>query len=391
VAFSVGQIVGDYQVIEILGAGGMGTVYKVRHLISDRLEAMKLVLPELTENPDLADRFMREIKVQARLSHPNIASLHTALRSGNQLLMVMELVDGHTLHAAMRRGPIEPLEAIDITLQILNALEYAHAQQVVHRDIKPANIMITTARTVKLMDFGIARSLAEDQRLTRTGAAVGSIYYMSPEQVQDSPVDARADLYSVGVLLYEMATGVRPINGESSWAVMNGHLNTVPRAPAEVNPGIAESLSLAILMALEKKKEQRFQSARAFADSLLAVRARLNVPLPVGGPAWLRQEAQETALATPSAAFVSPAATGTSPPYPVTPVSGSSFQSAPVRFDPDRLAVLTRELASFVGPIAKVLVNRAAKKAQTWKQLYDALAPQVPDGLERRQFLSKRP
>lgn len=398
VAFSIGQTVGDYQVIEVLGSGGMGTVYKVRHLISDRLEAMKLVLPELTENSDLTDRFMREIKVQARLSHPNIASLHNALRLGNQLLMVIELVEGRTLHAAMRQGPMEPVTAIDITLQILSALEYAHSQNVIHRDIKPANIMITTGGTVKLMDFGIARSLVDD-RLTRTGAAIGSIYYMSPEQVDDLAVDARSDLYSVGVLLYEMTTGVRPISGESSRAVMNGQVNMVPRAPSAVNPQLTEALSLAILIALEKNKEHRFQSARAFADSLLAVRARLVAAMPQWTTVRSFPEVEETALATPIVSgqsksgpgFVAPAAVATPSPSPsATPVSGTS-QPTTTRFDPERLEKLTRELASFVGPMAKVLVNRAAKKAQTWKQLYDALAPEVPEGTERRQFLSKRP
>ena len=262
----------------------MGTVYKVRHLISDRQEAMKLVLPELTENLELADRFMREIKVQARLSHPNIAALHNALRLGDQLVMVMELVEGQTLHSILRQGPMEPIAAINITLQILSALEYAHSQNVVHRDIKPANIMLTTGGTVKLMDFGIARSLLDDNRLTRTGAAIGSIYYMSPEQVDDLPVDARSDLYSVGVLLYEMATGVRPIIGDSSRAVMNGQVSVIPRAPSVVNPRVTEALSLAILIALEKNKEQRFQSARAFADSLLAVRARLSAAQPPWTP-----------------------------------------------------------------------------------------------------------
>jgi serine/threonine protein kinase len=378
VAFSVGQTIGDYQVIEILGSGGMGTVYKVRHLISDRLEAVKLVLPELTENQDLADRFMREIKVQARLSHPNIASLHNALRIGSELMMVMELVEGRTLHALMRQGVLEPAAALDITVQILSALDYAHTQGVVHRDIKPANIMLTPQGAVKLMDFGIARSLAEENQLTRTGAAVGSVYYMSPEQVEGKPVDARADLYSVGVLLYEMATGVRPIAGDTSWAIMNAHLHTIPRAPSAVNPHIPEAMSLAILMAMEKNRDYRFPSARAFADSLLSVRSRL-APATA---AWSARpvEMAPTELATPAQSRVTPA----------TPAHTPS-QSITVRFDPERLEKLTRELASFVGPMAKLLVNRAAKKAQTWKQLYDALAPEVPEGPERKQFLSKRP
>jgi len=385
VAFSLGQTIGDYQVIEILGAGGMGTVYKVKHLISDRLEAIKLVLPELTENPDLMERFMREIKVQARLTHPHIASLHNALRIDNQLLMVMEFVEGRTLHSVLRQGMMEPPTGIDVVLQILSALEYAHAQGIVHRDIKPANIMLTPAGNVKLMDFGIARSASDDNPLTQTGAAVGSVYYMSPEQVQGLPVDARADLYSVGVLLYEMTTGVRPITGDGSYAVMNGHLHTIPRAPSSVNPRLPEPLSLAILKAIEKAKEGRFQSARAFAESLVAVRSRMGVAVapPVSRPL---PHAQETELATPSVrtpAVVTPASSVGSTP--------SGTGQSGTRFDPERLEKLTRELASFVGPVAKVLVSRAAKKAQTWKQLYDALAAEVPDGAERKQFLSKRP
>ena len=400
-AFTVGETVGDYQVIEILGSGGMGTVYKVRHLISDRLEALKLVLPELTENLDLADRFMREIKVQARLSHPNIASLHNAFRAGNQLLMVMELVEGRTLHSILRQGVAEPAATIDIAVQILSALDYAHSQGVVHRDIKPANIMINSGGRVKLMDFGIARSLAEDNQLTRTGAAVGSVYYMSPEQVEGMAVDARADLYSLGILMYEMATGVRPIGGDTSWAVMNGHLHTIPRAPSAVNPAVPEALSLAILMAIEKDKNHRFQSARAFSDSLLAVRSRLgsaqgNAWAPHLSPGHKLGELEPTEPATPAQSGLekpqghsSPAATATPPPAS-TPVYATGH-SATVRFDPERLEKLIQELASFVGPVAKVLVNRGAKKAQTWRQLYDALAPEVPEGAERKKFLSKRP
>jgi serine/threonine protein kinase len=391
VALSAGQTIGDYQVIDILGAGGMGTVYKVRHLISERLEAMKLVLPELTENPDLAERFMREIKVQARLSHPNIAALHNALRHGSQFLMVMELVEGRTLHSLLRQGALEPLAAIDIAAQILSALEYAHAQGVIHRDIKPANIMLTADGKVKLMDIGIARSLAESNALTQTGAAVGSVFYMSPEQVEGKPVDVRADLYSVGILLYEMVTGVRPIAGESSWAIMNGHLNIIPRAPSAVNPGISESLSLAILMAIEKNREHRFQSARSFADSLAAVRSRL-----VGaGRPWAptrMPDLQPTELAAPvrtdsGKPVISPAAVAT--PTPATGATPPAASQSSSRFEAARLERLTPLLASFVGPVAKVLVSRAAKKTENWKKLCDALAQEVPAGSERKQFLSK--
>src|SRR5436190_19363162 len=141
--YEIGSTVGDYQVIGILGAGGMGKVYKVRNVISDRVEAMKLVLPDLANEPELADRFLREIKVQASLEHPNIAALHTAVRVDNQLLMLMEFVEGVTLDQRLKEGVLSPAEGLNYIMQVLAALDYAHARGVVHRDIKPANMILT--------------------------------------------------------------------------------------------------------------------------------------------------------------------------------------------------------------------------------------------------------
>ena len=171
----IGSTVGDYQVVGILGAGGMGQVYKVRNVISDRVEAMKVLLPDLVNQPDLADRFLREIKVQASLEHTNIDALHTAVRVENQLLMLMEFVEGVTLDQKLKDGPLPAAEAVNYIMQVLAALDYAHTRGVVHRDIKPANMMLTPEGVVKLMDFGIARSSA-DHKLTQTGTTVGSLY-----------------------------------------------------------------------------------------------------------------------------------------------------------------------------------------------------------------------
>jgi eukaryotic-like serine/threonine-protein kinase len=182
-AYNIGDRVGDYEIIDVLGAGGMGKVYKVRNIISERVEAMKVLLPNLATDADLADRFMREIKVQASLQHPNIAALHTALRVNNQLIMLIEFVEGSTIESVLRSGPIPVPKAIDYIRQVLLALSYAHSHGVIHRDIKPANMMLTPSGEVKLMDFGIAK-LSEDRRLTQTGRTVGSLYYMSPEQIQ---------------------------------------------------------------------------------------------------------------------------------------------------------------------------------------------------------------
>jgi serine/threonine protein kinase len=267
----IGSTVGDYQIVGILGAGGMGKVYKVRNLISDRIEAMKILLPDLGNAPDLADRFMREIKVQASLEHPNIAALHTALRAENQLVMLMEFVEGVTLEQQVKQqGRLPVGAAIDYMRQVLAALDYAHARGVVHRDIKPANMMLTPGGVVKLMDFGIAKA-AGDQKLTMTGTTMGSLYYMSPEQIQGSTsLDARADLYSVGVSLYELLTGTRPFDGDSQFSIMSAHLEKTPVPPITLDPNLPQGLNDIIMMAVLKDPGQRFQTAGAFRNALAA-------------------------------------------------------------------------------------------------------------------------
>ncbi len=225
--FSTGQHIGDYEILSILGLGGMGKVYKVRNVISDRIEAMKILLPDLTSNQGLADRFLREIRLLATLNHPNIAALRTALTYENQLVMIMEFVEGETLANRLARAPISTAEALDFSDQCLSALSYAHKQNIIHRDIKPANMMLTPQGIVKLMDFGIARS-STDGALTSTGTTLGSLNYMPPEQVRGETADARSDIYSFGVSLYEMLTGKLPFHGDSQYSLMTAHLNQQP-------------------------------------------------------------------------------------------------------------------------------------------------------------------
>jgi eukaryotic-like serine/threonine-protein kinase len=267
----IGSTIGDYQIVGILGAGGMGKVYKVRNAISDRIEAMKVLLPDLAAQPELSDRFLREIKTQASLEHPNIAALHTALRVDNQLLMLMEFVEGVTLEQKLKDGPLPIERAVDYISQALSALDYAHQHGVIHRDIKPANMMLTPAGLVKLMDFGIAKG-SGDQRLTMTGTTMGSLYYMSPEQIRGaSNIDARADLYSVGVTLYELVTGKRPFDGDSQFAIMSAHLEKMPVPPVEVDPRLPQGLNDAILMSVAKDPAMRFQTAGAFRAAVQSI------------------------------------------------------------------------------------------------------------------------
>jgi len=329
-SFQIGDTVGDYQVTGVLGRGGMGHVFRVRHTISHREEAMKIVLPDFEARPDAGERFLREIRVQASLSHPNIAALHTAFRVGPQLLMVMELVEGVSLEGLLRQGPIGLDRAINYTQQVLAALAYAHERGVIHRDIKPANILVTPDGTVKLMDFGIARA-AGQRELTGSGVALGSLYYMSPEQVSGLAVDARSDLYATGITLYEMATGQRPIQGGSEYSIMQAHLVKAPAPPSAISPEIPAAISSAILKSLAKQPADRFQTAQEFRVAL------------AGG--------------TPTVTTV---------------VSRRS------ELDPETLELARQKLAAYIGPIAKVLVDRTAKHAQGETQFFQQLAEHVP-------------
>jgi serine/threonine protein kinase len=262
--------IGDYQILDELGSGGMGRVWRVRNVITDRIEAMKVLLPDLAGRQELAARFLREIKVMASLNHPNIAALRTAFTADNQLYMVMEYVEGTTLADKVERGPISVNDAVNYISQVLSAVSYAHQQHIIHRDIKPANMMLTPQGVVKLMDFGIARA-GEERSLTMTGTTMGSLSYMSPEQVKGEATDGRSDLYSVGVSLYEFVTGQRPFTASSDYSIMAAHVKETPKPPVELHPGLPASLNEIILMAIAKDPGQRFQSADAFRNALSSV------------------------------------------------------------------------------------------------------------------------
>jgi serine/threonine-protein kinase len=262
--------IGDYQILDELGSGGMGRVWRVRNVITDRVEAMKVLLPDLAGRQELAARFQREIKLMASLNHPNIAALRTAFTADNQLYMVMEYVEGITLADKLEKGPIPVNDAVNYISQVLGAVGYAHQQHIIHRDIKPANMMLTPQGVIKLMDFGIARA-GEERSLTMTGTTMGSLSYMSPEQVKGEATDGRSDLYSVGVSLYEFVTGQRPFTASSDYSIMAAHVKEAPKPPVDLHPGLPATLNEIILMAIAKDPAQRFQTAEAFRNALSSV------------------------------------------------------------------------------------------------------------------------
>ena len=287
-AFLIGQTVGDYTILQELGNGGSGVVYKVEQTITGRREAMKVLGGGTTNSPEQAERFMREIRLQASLGHPNIAAVHNAFLANDDLVLICELLQGESLQNLLERGPVPLMQGVELLTQVLAALSYAHAHGVMHRDVSPANIFVTTDKTVKLIDFGLAKG-SSDLRLTREGSPQGSVHYMSPEQVRGlETLDARTDIYSCGAVLYHLTTGRTLFEKDSEFELMKCHLEEEPKPPRSFNSAISGKLEAIILKAVAKKAENRFQSADSFCQALKQVAAESEKPVmaAVAGPAW---------------------------------------------------------------------------------------------------------
>ena len=289
-SFRIGDIVGDYEIVGVVGAGGAGQVFRVEHRITGRIEAMKVLLEGRgTETNAPAARFLREIKLQASLDHPNIASVHNAFWEKDELVMIMELVNGESLDRVIAQGRMPMGKVLRYAVQSLIALEYAHSRGITHRDIKPENIMVTPDGVVKLMDFGLAKD-RNDPKMTELGVVVGSLFYISPEQARGlATVDHRTDVYSFGSVLYEMTTGERPFQHKTSFDLLQAAVNEDPEPPSTIAPDIPDSLEAVILRAMSKDPAERFQSARELRRTIEAVVR--NPGIDVAAPASLRRSA----------------------------------------------------------------------------------------------------
>jgi serine/threonine-protein kinase len=329
----IGRVFEGFEVVEKIGEGGMGVVYRATDTSLGRVVALKMLHSELTKDPQLTERFLSEARTQAQLNHPNLATLYRLFQFEGSYFMVMEFVNGETFAQMVRReGPIPQERAIPLFIQALAGLSHAHHAGIIHRDIKPSNMMVNKDQIVKVMDFGIAKILG-GRGLTATGVRLGTLYYMSPEQIRNQQLDIRTDIYALGITLYEMLTGRVPFDSNSDYELMQQHIQQTPPPPRQFFPYLSQGLEYAIMQALEKDPARRFQTVEAFSRALgEASRAATRATLVVG-PTPVSQAATMVAQPYTPGRTPLPAGGGTPVPTPSStpiPLGATVVSSTPL-------------------------------------------------------------
>jgi len=346
----IGETVGPYKIESIIGAGGMGMIHKARDTRLDRLVALKCLPPHLTIDNNNRERFLNEARAVSRLDHQNICTLYDIGETEDkELYIAMPFYEGYTLDKLIENGPIAINDVIAISLQICSGLDAAHKHDIVHRDIKPANIIITTDNIVKILDFGVAK--INGVNLTSTGVSLGTVAYMSPEQLEGKDIDARTDIWAVGVLIYEMLMGVRPFMGDQAPAIIHAVLYAdLP----DLNFGheVPEALSEVIKKALVRDKNERYTSLEELIDDLRKISNNEKI----------------------------------TPHTPVTNNKKTPHNQTTVQFNEKTIDDLIQELTEHVGPMATVLVRKAAKNSNNYSELCKTLDKHLPDDITRKNM-----